>query len=73
MHCADLLLDSNVNVDFPDEKGATILMSQLALDFEDGSFEKIRFLVEEKGADVNNKDMKGSSPVGTHLFLLFPI
>eukprot|EP00795_Rhopilema_esculentum_P008747 gene8747-14770_t len=62
MHCADLLLDSNVNVDFPDEKGATILMSQLALDFEDGSFEKIRFLVEEKGADVNNKDMNGSSP-----------
>ena len=40
-----------------------MLMNLMLSDYDDKNLDKIRFLVEKKGADVNITDMNGSSAV----------
>ena len=63
LKCAELLLSTNVDINFPDDKGSTVLMNQLLSNFDKSSLEKVRFLVGTKGADVTIKDMTGSTAV----------
>ena len=63
LKCAELLLNTDVNINFPDDKGSTILMNQMLSNLDDGVLEKVRFLVESKDADVKIKDMAGGTAV----------
>ena len=69
--CADLLLGVVSDVDFPDDQGATLLMKQLVDDLTESSVEKIKFLVQKKGANPNKQDMKHCISVCIMLISLF--
>ena len=68
LHCADLLLSKDIDADFPDDKGATILMRQLLFLLDENNLEKVKFLVEKKGAGVDKTDLKECTPVCSFLF-----
>lgn len=72
LSCAELLLSTDVDINFPDDKGATVLMNQLLTNYDESSLEKVRFLVETKGADVKIKDMTGTTAVCSS-FLCLPV
>ena len=61
--CADLLLSVDVDVNFPDDEGCTILIRQILLEYNDDMFDKVKYLVEKKGADINRADLQGNAPV----------
>ena len=65
LSCAELLLNTDVDIDFPDDKGATVLMNQLLSSYDERNLDKVRFLVETKGANVKIKDMTGTTAVCT--------
>lgn len=65
MPCADYLLSlDNVDVNFPDDCGRTLLCQKLRCSALDKKLlEKATFLVEKKGADVNKADIEQWTPV----------
>lgn len=70
MPCAEYLLSlETVDVNFPDEHGRTLL-SQTIISFplDETVFERVKFLVEKKGADVNSSDTENWSSVWFVLF-----
>lgn len=64
--CADYLLSlENVDVNFPDDCGRTLLCQKLRCStLNEALLQKITFLVEKKGADVNKADIEQWTPVG---------
>ena len=66
MPCADYLLSlENVDVNFPDDCGRTLLCQKLRCsNLNETLLEKVTFLVEKKGADVNKADVEQWTPVG---------
>ena len=65
MPCADYLLSlDNVDVNFPDDCGRTLLCQRLrSSTLDEQLLEKATFLVEKKGADVNKADIEQWTPV----------
>ena len=65
MPCADYLLSlDNVDVNFPDDCGRTLLCQKLrSSTLDEQLLEKATFLVEKKGADVNKADIEQWTPV----------
>ena len=70
LDCAELLHKADVDIDFPDDKGSTVLMNQLLSNYDESNLENVRFLVEKKGANVNIKDMNGSTAVSPVYFFV---
>lgn len=70
MPCADYLLSlDNVDVNFPDDCGRTLLCQKLRCSsLNKALLDKATFLVEKKGADVNKADVEQWTPVNTFLF-----
>ena len=70
MSCADYLLSlENVDVNFPDDCGRTLLCQKLRCStLNEALLQKVTFLVEKKGADVNKADIEQWTPVG-HKFV----
>lgn len=68
--CAEYLLSlENVDVNYTDDFGRTLLAQTICSSSLDGDIvEKIVFLVEKKGADVNRPDMKDWTPVCIFFF-----
>lgn len=67
MPCADYLLSlDNVDVNFPDDCGRTLLCQKLRCSaLNKALVEKITYLVEKKGADVNKADVEQWTPVSS--------
>ncbi|XP_073244839.1 poly [ADP-ribose] polymerase tankyrase-like isoform X3 [Porites lutea] len=65
MPCADYLLSlDNVDVNFPDDCGRTLLCQKLRCSaLNKALVEKITYLVEKKGADVNKADVEQWTPL----------
>ena len=65
MPCADYLLSlDNVDVNFPDDCGRTLLCQKLRCSpLNNMLVEKATYLVEKKGADVNKADVEQWTPV----------
>ena len=65
MSCADYLLSlDNVDVNFPDDCGRTLLCQKLhCCKLNESLLEKATYLVEKKGADVNKVDIDEWTPV----------
>ena len=72
MPCADYLLSlDNVDVNFPDDCGRTLLCQKLRCSaLNKALVEKITYLVEKKGADVNKADVEQWTPVSSFLLPL---
>ena len=66
MSCADYLLSlENVDVNFPDDCGRTLLCQKLRCStLNELLLQKVSYLVEKKGADVNKADVEQWTPVG---------
>ncbi len=66
MSCADYLLSlENVDVNFPDDCGRTLLCQKLRCStLYEMLLQKVSYLVEKKGADVNKPDVEQWTPVG---------
>ena len=66
MPCADYLLSlENVDVNFPDDCGRTLLCQKLrSSTLNELLLQKMTYLVEKKGADVNKADVEQWTPVG---------
>ena len=58
MEIGDLLLSAEVDVNYPDEYGKTILMNQMENGFSEEVMEMVKYLIEEKNADVNKVDIR---------------
>ena len=67
MPCADYLLSlDKVDVNFPDDCGRTLLCQKLRFSaLNKALVEKITYLVEKKGADVNKADVEQWTPVSS--------
>ena len=65
MPCADYLLSlDGVDVNFPDDCGRTLLCQKLRCSaLNKALLEKVTYLVEKKGADVNKADVEQWTPV----------
>lgn len=65
MPCADHLLSlENVDVNFPDDCGRTLLCQKLRCStLNELLLQKVSYLVEKKGADVNKADVEKWTPV----------
>lgn len=63
--CADYLLSlENVDVNFPDDCGRTLLCQKLSCStLNETLLQMVTFLVEKKGADVNKADIEQCTPV----------
>ena len=58
MEIGDLLLSAEVDVNYPDEYGKTIIMNQMENGFSEEVMEMVKYLIEEKNADVNKVDIR---------------
>ena len=58
MEIGDLLLSAEVDVDYPDEYGKTIIMNQIEKGFSEEVMKMVKYLIEEKNADVNKVDIR---------------
>ncbi|KAL9986739.1 hypothetical protein ACROYT_G000926 [Oculina patagonica] len=65
MSCADYLLSlENVDVNFPDDCGRTLLCQKLRCStLYEMLLQKVSYLVEKKGADVNKPDVEQWTPL----------
>ena len=58
MEIGDLLLSAEVDVDYPDEYGKTIIMNQMENGFSEEVTKMVKYLIDEKNADVNKVDIR---------------
>ena len=58
MEIGDLLLSAEVDVDYPDEYGKTIIVNQIEKGFSEEVMKMVKYLIEEKNADVNKVDIR---------------
>lgn len=72
--CADYLLSlENVDVNFPDDCGRTLLCQKLNCStLNETLLQMVTFLVDKKGADVNKADIEQCSPVGSSCVSMQP-
>lgn len=72
--CADYLLSlENVDVNFPDDCGRTLLCQKLNCStLNETLLQMVTFLIDKKGADVNKADIEQCSPVGSSCVSMQP-